>query len=364
MTTFLIVDMANLIHRCKHITMGDIATKSGMALHISLNAFRASYRKFKADHIVVCLEGRSWRKDVYAGYKANRVVDEAVRTRKEREEDEFYFNVFKEFTEFLDKRTNVTVLQAQGCEADDLIARFIDIHPNDNHVILSGDSDFFQLLEGDRVKIYDGVKAWTFSTKEVLDENDQPAFRKKQVPKKDGDGKIVKDKKGNVIKETVKIMEQPPIPEYELFKKIIRGDSSDNIHGAYPGVREDGSAKKPGIKQAYDDRHGKGFHWNEFMLQEWDKVIDAEEDGTPITEKVRVIDEFNFNQKLIDLRAQPQEVKDTLDLAIVTAIQEPPKPGVGIWFLKFCNEMDLVNIAKNPNEHANMLAAPYPKLGI
>lgn len=362
MTTFLIVDMANLIHRCKHITMGDIATKSGMALHIALNSFRASYRKFKADHIVVCLEGRSWRKDVYPAYKANRAVTESLLTRKEREDDEFYFNVFKEFIEFLEKRTNVTVLQAQGCEADDLIARFIDIHPNDNHVILSGDSDFFQLLDGDRVKMYDGVKAWTYSTKEVLDENDQPAFRKKLMPKKDSAGKILKDKKGQPIKETVKIMEAPPVPEYELFKKIIRGDSSDNIHGAAPGARETGSSKKPGIKQAFDDRHGKGFDWNLFMLEEWDKVVDAEPDGTPIKEKVRVIDEYKFNQQLIDLRAQPDHIKDALDLAIVTAIQAPLKSGVGIWFLKFCNEMDLVNMAKNPNEHASMLAAPYPKL--
>lgn len=363
MTTFLIVDMANLIHRCKHVTMGDVATRSGMALHITLNAFRQSWRKFKADHVVVCLESRSWRKDVYKGYKANREVNELVKTKKEKEDDEFYFDVFQQFIKFLEERTNVTVLRAPGCEADDLIARFIDIHPNDQHVILSGDSDFYQLL-ADNVKMYDGVKGWTISTKAVLDENDNPAFRKKLMPKKDSTGKVIKDKKGQPIKETVKIMEEPPVPEYELFKKIIRGDSSDNIHGAAPGAREEGSAKKPGIRQAFEDRHGKGFHWNEFMLQEWDKVVDAEADGTPITEKVRVTDEFKFNQKLIDLRAQPDHIKEALDLAIVTAIQQPLKSGVGIWFLKFCNEMDLVNISKSPNEHATLLAAPYPKLDI
>lgn len=360
MTTFLIVDMANLIHRCKHVTMGDIATRAGMALHITLNSFRQSWRKFQTDHVVVSLESRSWRKDYYAGYKANRAVLDAVKTKKEREDDEFYFKVFENFVEFLEKRTNVTVLRSEGAEADDLIARFIDIHPNDKHVILSGDSDFYQLL-ADNVTIYDGVKGWTITTKSVLDENDQPAYRSKLMPKRDSNGKIMKDKNGKPFKETVKIYEEPPQPEYELFKKIIRGDSTDNVHCAYPGVLEKGSSKKPGIKHAFDDRKGRGFHWNEFMLTEWDKVIDAEDDGTPITTKVRVLDEYKFNQALIDLRAQPQEIKDNMDQAIVNAITLPVKSGVGIWFLKFCNEMDLVNISKTPNEYATLLAAPYPK---
>lgn len=360
MTTYLLVDMANLAHRCKHVTMGDMATKAGMALHISLNAIRQSWRKFKIDHVVLCLEGRSWRKDFYPEYKANRVLNDSVRTKRERDDDEFYFNVIESFTTFLKDKTNVTVLQAQGCEADDFIARFIQIHPNDQHVILSGDSDFFQLLE-DNVTMYDGVKAWTFTNKSVLDEHDNPAFSKRLMPKKGPDGKIIKDKKGQPIKETVKVMIEAPDPEYALFKKIIKGDSSDNIHGAYPGVREKGTSKSPGIIQAFEDRHGKGYNWNEFMLSEWDKVVGVDHQGNPVTAKVRVTDEFKFNKTLIDLKEQPQEIKDLLDLTIVTTIQEPPKQGVGIWFLKFCNEMDLATISKNPNEYASMLAAPYPK---
>jgi hypothetical protein len=210
--------------------------------------------------------------------------------------------------------------------------------------------------------MYDGVKAWTISTKEVLDENDKPAFSKRLMPKRDADGKVMKDRKGQPLKESVKIFIEPPVPEYELFKKTIRGDSSDNIMTAYPGAREKGSSKKPGIQEAFNDRKGKGFDWNLFMLEEWDKVVDSEADGTPIFRKVRVTDEFKINESLIDLRAQPDNIKEILDLAIVTGIQKSNNAGVGIWFLKFCNEMNLVNIAKNPNEHAAMLAAPYPKI--
>ena len=365
MTTYLLVDMHNLAHRSKHAVMGDVATKAGLALQIAFNSFRQCWRNFKVDHIVVCLESRSWRKDVYSGYKAQRVLLDATRSRKEREDDEFYFNVIKEFVEYLKNKTNVTVLQTPGAEADDLIARFIQIHPNDNHIIYSGDGDFYQLL-ADNVKIYDGTKAWTITNKSVLDENGNAAFRKKLMPKRDKEGKIIKNRKGEPVKESVKIMEPVPNAEYELFKKIIRGDSSDNIHPASPGARENGSSKKPGIKEAFDDRHGRGFIWNEFMLQEWDKVTDTLEDGTPVMTRVRVDREFKFNQQLIDLTAQPQDIKDAMDLTIVEAIQATgkPLPQIGMWFLKFCNEMDLVNLSKTPSEYAPMLAASYPKINI
>lgn len=343
MSNYVIIDAANLFHRCKHVTMGDAATKAGYALHICFNAIKSAWKKFQGDHVVLCLEGSSWRKEVYPDYKAHRRVQEALKTRAERADDELYFGAMTAFCDFLAKRTNVTVLQSGGCEADDLIARWIDLHPSDNHVIVSGDSDFYQLL-APNVRIYDGVKSWTISLTEVLDEKDNPATVKRTLTSK--------NEKGKTVKTTITEAVEPPDPEYELFKKIIRGDASDNIMSANPGVREKGSSKKPGILEAYNDRKGRGFDWNNFMLQTW-----IDHDGNT----VRVLDAYKRNQQLIDLRAQPEEIKDLLDATIVEAIQQPLKPGVGIWFLKFCDEMNLVNIAKHPNDFAAFLAAPYSK---
>ncbi|MNY34036.1 hypothetical protein D3C86_1683470 [compost metagenome] len=154
---------------------------------------------------------------------------------------------------------------------------------------------------------------------------------------------------------------EKPDPEYALFTKIIRGDASDNIMSAFPGVRENGSAKKPGIREAYDDRHARGFNWNNFMLQEWNKLVGADEDGNAITERVRVIDEFNFNKQLVDLTQQPLEVKHAMDEVIYTAVSKPKVSMVGVWFLRFTEEMSLFNIGKNPTDYAAMLSAPYAK---
>ncbi len=353
MSTYILVDYSNLIHRCKYITSPDIETRTGMALNIILNSLRQVWRKFEGDHIVICLEGKGWRTDYNAQYKAQRRQLAANRTKTEIVEDEFYFEAMHQFSDFLSNKTNVTVLQAKLAEADDFIAHWIYLHPTDKHIIISGDSDFYQLL-AHNVTMYDGVKGWTIGIDEVFDENNKPAKTKKTIKEKD-------PKTGRVIAKTVENLVKPPVPEYELFKKIIRGDPTDNILGAYPGVKEKGSANKPGIIQAFEDRIQKGYEWNQFMLSEWNKLVGIDQDGNSIMKRVRVADEFKANQKLIDLHEQPQEVKDVLAEVIIAAIQRPVSSSVGIRFLQFAKQMDLTTIGNNPTEYAKMLAAPYQK---
>jgi len=352
MSTYLIVDLNNMAHRMLHATQGTIDIKAGMALHVTLNSLRMSWRKFKADHIVFCLEGRSWRHSHYSQYKAQRKVQQAVLSKKEREDNEFFFGAFDIFMDFIRTKTNATVLQCPTAEADDMIARWIQNHPDDSHVIISSDRDFFQLLSP-TVKMYDGVRGWTISTDGFFDDDDKPVVKKTN--------KTVVDKNGKKIKKPHEEPMEKPDPEYALFTKIVRGDASDNIMSAFPGVREHGSSKKPGIREAYDDRKARGFNWNNFMLQEWDKLIGLDDQGNPITKRVRVLDEFNFNKKLIDLTQQPDDVKHEMDECIYTAVAKDKVSMVGIWFLRFTEEMNLFNIGKNPNEYAAMLSAPYAK---
>lgn len=352
MSTYILVDFASLAHRCKHIGAPDVVTKTGMALHITLNSLRQVWRNFGGSHVVLCLEGKSWRRGVYPQYKAQRRMNDAQRSKREIEDDEFYFEAMNRFVSFLKERTNVTVLQSPVAEADDFIARWIQLHPTDTNIIFSGDTDFYQLLN-DNVVIYDGVKGWTISSSQVLDEKGKPAITKKNVK--------VKNDKGILISKTVTTPVSPPVAEYELFKKIIRGDSSDNIMSACPGAREQGSAKKPGILEAYNDRHNKGYEWNQFMLQEWDKLEGSDEDGIPIMKTVRVIDEYKINKQLIDLTQQPDEIKTLLDQVIIQQVQKKPQQGVGIWFLRFAEEMALNNIVKFPTDYAVILATPYIK---
>ena len=52
-----------------------------------------------------------------------------------------------------------------------------------------------------------------------------------------------------------------------LFEKCMRGDPTDNVFSAYPGVRAKGSKNKVGLQEAFEDMDKRGFNWNNLMLQ-------------------------------------------------------------------------------------------------
>jgi hypothetical protein len=59
------------------------------------------------------------------------------------------------------------------------------------------------------------------------------------------------------------------------------------------------------------------------------------------------------------LTAQPEDVKATLDEAIVEQVQKDKKAQVGIHFMKFCGKHSLDNVSKNATDHAEYLNKGY-----
>ena len=145
---YLLIDTANTFFRARHVAFraADLSEKVGYALHITLSAVNKVARKFNADHVVFALEGRSWRKDFYEPYKKNRAVARAALTESEQEEDRVFWETYDEFTKYLAEQTNCSVIRHPAAEADDIIARWIALHPQDQHTIVSSDTDFVQLL--------------------------------------------------------------------------------------------------------------------------------------------------------------------------------------------------------------------------
>ena len=103
--TYILVDSLNMFMRAKHVGGGrDIDMRVGMAMHIMFNSIKKVWRDFEGDHVVLCLEGRSWRKDVYAPYKANRKVLLDQRSVKEQEDDELFFESYNDMINFFDNK--------------------------------------------------------------------------------------------------------------------------------------------------------------------------------------------------------------------------------------------------------------------
>jgi 5'-3' exonuclease len=297
--------------------------KIGMAMHIMFNSFKKVWRDFNGSHVVFCLEGRSWRKDFYTPYKANRKVTMDKRSPREQEDDELYFEAYNDMVEFFKDKTNVTVIRQPESEADDLIATWIQQHPDDNHIIVSTDSDFYQLM-APNVMQYNGTTDQIVSLDGFVDAKT---------------GKRVIDKKTKEEKAL-------PDPSWILFEKCVRGDSSDNVFSAYPGARKKGSKNKTGMLEAYEDMATQGFNYNNFMLQRW---VDHEE------QEHRVIDDFERNKILIDLTLQPDDIKAKCKAVIEEAKAAPTVNNVGIHFMKFCAKHNLVRMSETPNDYAEIL---------
>jgi 5'-3' exonuclease len=324
----IIIDLANCFFRCRHIAPRNSDTEEcvAFAVHVTMSSIAAVWKQQAGTHLVVCLEGRSWRKDFYKPYKANRAVARAALSDDEILEDRAFWAAFDDLCGFLKNGTNCTVLQNPVLEADDLIAAWIDHHPDQEHIIVSTDTDFVQLL-AQNVSQYNGVTEELITLNGVFDRKGRPVIDKKtQQPKHLGD------------------------PEYYLFRKCVKGDSTDNVFSAYPGVREKGSRNRVGILEAYADKIRQGFSWSNLMLQRW-----TDADGV----EHRVLDDYQRNRTLIDLRAQPSDIRDIMSETVTESAQPKSVGQVGVKFLKFCGKYRLEKLSSMPDSFAQMFNASY-----
>ena len=326
---YALIDTANTFFRARHVASrnSDPEEKAAFALHLTLASVNQVVRNHKIDHVVFMLEGRSFRKDLYEPYKKNRIVDSLSQTQDEVDENAMFWSTYETFTTFLKEKTNCSVLRHEQAEADDLIARFIHLHPDDTHYIISTDSDYVQLIN-QNVLQYNGVTNELITLNGYFKDSGKPVIDKKT-------------KEPKLLEDT---------PEYLLFKKIIRGDAGDNVFTAYPRAPEKGSKNRVGIREAFDDRDKQGFKWNNFMLQKW-----IDHNGV----EVCVRDAYNRNRMLIDLTAQPEDMKQKFDQRIRESVRVNTTPQVGVHFMRFCGKHNLEKISQNVEAFSKWLNTPY-----
>ena len=167
-----------------------------------------------------------------------------------------------------------------------------------------------------RSTIYNGVANEVWSTDGVFDDKMKPV-----IDKKTKEPKVIGD------------------PEWILFEKCIRGDPTDNVFSAFPGVR------KTKLEEAFKDRKDKGFNWNNLMLQKW-----VDHDG----EERRVKEEYERNRMLIDLTQQPEEIKSAIDKMFAEEKAKPKVSQSGLHFMKFCGKHGLDKIAESAEQYIHI----------
>ena len=325
---YVLIDTANMFFRARHgaFKASDTWTKLGFALHVTMMAANKVATRFKADHVVFALEGRSWRKDYYEPYKKNRAQARAALSEAEQEEDALFWETYDSLTKYLSEKTNCSVIRHENAEADDIIARWIALHPQDHHTIVSSDTDFVQLI-AENVDQYNGITDELITLKGIFDAK----------------GREVIDKKTKQPKTI-------PDPKWLLFEKCMRGDSSDNVFSAFPGVRTKGTKNKVGLQEAFEDKDKKGYNWNNLMLQRWTDHNGVEH---------RVLDDYERNCHLIDLTAQPDDIKLKVDGAIREQLSHKDIGQVGVRFMQFCGKYELNKCSEFSDQFGRWLNETY-----
>jgi DNA polymerase-1 len=170
----LLVDGYNMLHRAR----SGWAKGDNPIVFTFFRSFRATVDKFSPDIVYFILEGRPVaRLEQMTEYKANREHhdrDDFIRQRR------LIISLLKE-------RFPVRVVRHPHFECDDVLAALANVtHAEDDVIVISSDTDFYQLLHPDRrIDLYNPIK------KEFID---------------------------------------PPPYDYVSWK-ALRGDSSDNISG-------------------------------------------------------------------------------------------------------------------------------------
>lgn len=313
-TTNLILDGNNILYRTFHATnrSGDPdEVVIGMCIHSALMTMNKYYQMFKPDRVVVTFDSHSWRKTYTQDlskcvtnkkYKAHRRDKQTPREKRLHKKLDDHIN---EFYELLRDRTAVITLRADYLEGDDLMAGWVQMHRDDDNIVITGDKDMMQLLR------YEGVK--------VIN----PANDEERTLKEYNDD-----------------------PDLFLFEKCIRGEAktNDNIQSAYPRLR------KTKLVKAYEDEFERNNVMNHTFTQ-LEYVKGGYEEVEYTTGAL-----FKENQLLMDLRKQPKKIKVIMGKTIMEAKENPGRYH-HIKFLRFCSVNELTRIVERIEDFVPMLAA-------
>lgn len=338
MSTFCIFDVSNLVYRVASMTMNDMRSSDEDTINLSLSntikSMRIPFEKFKANHAVMCFDNYSWRKRIYEQYKSNRsenLTEDDIAVKNA------ISSAISDFRSFLQENSNCTVLWVEGCEADDLIARWIKNHPNDTNIIVSSDSDFKQLVYGD-VHLFNATSGVLCSGYGIYE-----SCEKKRLKRGEEFKELFGDKWRVVLdKETGK--PEKFDPGWILFKKIMTGDKSDNIfRAAPPRTRTDL------MREAYN--HWGGIAWTDLMSM---KRLDLPNEPT-------VADVYERNRNLIDFELMPENISTAADEAIKVATAREVKRSLGMKFMMFCRQRNMVSLGIEVEKYVPMLSSNYQR---
>lgn len=301
---WLVFDISNILYRtffAQREETDDVI--AGLATHSALTTLNKYFKAYKPSRgVVMAFDRSSWRKEYTASeaclskkpYKGKRRQD---MTPSQKEKYARFLEHIDEFEQLIAEHTTIITLAQPTLEADDLIAGFCQFNSSEEEpiVVITADSDMLQLVKNPGVSVISPATDKPQSLEEYFND-----------------------------------------PEYYVFQKCIRGDSSDNVMSAYPRVR---SAR---IRKAYEDE----FERVQLMKERW-----TSPDGVEFV----VEDLFAENELLIHLEKQPQDIRDLIEAVVTVAIAKNRQFSM-FHLLKFIGKYKLNRIKESLDQYIPMLS--------
>jgi len=272
----IIIDGSFLLHQTYHVTNLIFDTKKKVPT--TEEFFDLFFDKFikdlnriillfdDVDRIILCLDDRSWRKNISTSYKGNRI--------KKPEDKEKWEAIYKTWDETVRRISEVStsngilVSRCESMEADDLIYFWSDyfFRNGDNTLIIGNDNDLIQLIKFYNEKLNFVIYLqFIFNNKRLcVVPGTLSALEKHETSQKENKCfdifsedffKHQVEDNSNLIKKilnkTITLYEI--YPETIVTEKIFLGDSSDNIFSCYVWKGKNGSRDKRVTKKFHED---------------------------------------------------------------------------------------------------------------
>lgn len=170
------------------------------------------------DKVFFVLEGHpQFRYDLFADYKANRIIKQASEKSKKTSES---FHKAKDIILSLLRYLPISICRASNYEADDVIATLCENMKHEDLIILSSDSDYIQLLQ----RGYRNCKIFNPIKKEYMEAPNYPyvAWKALNGDKSDNIPALLKPKKA------LEAIEDPIV--FKKFMEIEENRSNFSIN--------------------------------------------------------------------------------------------------------------------------------------
>jgi DNA polymerase-1 len=307
----VIIDANSLIHRAFH-ALPPLATKKGElvnAVYGFLLVFLKTIREFQPDFIVAAFDfpGLTFRHKKYKEYKAKRPPAPK----------ELYQQIpkVKEILSFF----NVQIFEKEGYEADDIIGTISRLAPKKQAlpeietIILSGDSDIFQLINL-RTKVYalrKGVKDVVLYDKEAVKEKYQWL-----TPEQLSDFKALKGDPSDNIPGVTGVGEKSALELLNQFKTI------ENLYKEIEEKSEKAKTIKPKLRETLLKYKEQSFLSKSLAQIKKDVPIDfnlekcrwEEYDKEKIAQLFKNLEFYSLIGRLPENKKQTKEVRKNLEL--------------------------------------------------